>query len=115
MNMFDGRTKINCPRRTFPVSPRDTWNSGVCSHCGSMDPVNFLKAVNEGMTVTPSDKNSKIYLGKNQKFYFKHFNHDQKTIFIQLMNSKRLNVSGKFTVLPYFVKEELVYKEGYND
>jgi len=66
-------SKFTCPRRFEPEkSPngemKDHWRaesqSGLtsCAYCGSLDPEFFLKLVEEGCLVIPTDKTYKAYL-----------------------------------------------------
>ena len=95
-----------------------------CSYCGSMHPEDFLKRIEEGWEVGPTDKNYKAYIERiddsyvdttglglkssfeRGKFYFQHFNEEQKRKFIKLLNAKkiRIGVPGHFHNLPFFIK-----------
>ena len=102
---------MRCPRRdenpmvdeSFPAP--DEWRSdGRCSYCGSMSPEEFLRRVELGEPVTPTDKNYKAYLG-NGKFYFQHFSEEQCKRLIALVNAKQVKFEcpGYFYRLPFFM------------
>jgi len=94
----------------------DPWEEdGTCSFCGSIEPEKFLNMVRAGEIVTPTDKNYKAYIGKNQdKFYFKHLSSEQKDEFVKLYNNKTMKIwgyddlgendNGDFYVCPYFTR-----------
>lgn len=108
-----------CPRRlddgispVFKVPVSDVWREYptklghlVCSYCGSIHPDDFLAAVDGGEEVVPTDKNYKVYLGETRKFYLTHLNEAQKLKFVDLVNSKKMNIGypGHFYVLPFFM------------
>lgn len=118
--------KITCPRRMNEFGPwehtegLDQFISGHglvgqdlgCSFCGSMDPETVLTWMANGANISPTDKNYKLYIGKEEKsegkFYFQHFNEEQKDKFIELYNTKprtfTINYPGYFYVMPYFCK-----------
>ncbi len=101
---------MECPRRVemmHPITqPPDSWRDDhTCSFCGSLDPVMFLEALENGEEVEPTDKNYKAYVKGKSKFYFQHLDEEQKLKFIDLLNSKKLNIAypGRFYVLPFFI------------
>lgn len=100
-----------CPRRILPLTDvfklpkEDMWRGDkTCSYCGSLHPSEFFKAIEEGLEITPTDKNYKVYVAGNKKFYFKHLSVDQQKQFIELINKGAVNVGypGYFYTLPYF-------------
>lgn len=104
---------LKCPRRSeveiytenspFLFPTEDTWIKDHCSYCGSMSPEKVFEAIHNGQKLTPTDKNYKIYIGRD-KFYFQHFDDEQKKRFIELMNQRLilLEYPGYFYVLPFF-------------
>ena len=104
-----------CPRRDeggpgpslFPEG--DDWKAGRCTYCGSMAPDKFMRLAGEGVELTPTDKNYKVYVkapdNPNAKFYFQHLDEAQRRAFVELLNAKTLNLAypGRFYVLPFFV------------
>lgn len=101
-----------CPRRKeidasvfkVPAGP-DTWSEKqTCSYCGSLHPDEFMKRIEAGDEVGPTDKNYKAYLG-DHKFYFQHLSEDQKTRFVELLNQRAIKIGypRHFYVLPFFV------------
>ena len=116
---------MKCPRRVEdgtdrPDSPftwankEDKWRSdGTCSYCGSISPRMLFEAIADGKEIGPTDKNYKVYVkGLNVrgagKFYFQHFDEDNKNEFIRLLNEDKINIGfpGRFYVLPFFIKLE---------
>ncbi|MFT3708051.1 MAG: DUF2829 domain-containing protein [Archangium sp.] len=108
---------FNCPRRVEdgrgPGSPfaksdaalLDHWReAGTCSYCGSMQPEAVLKKASDGVELTPTDKNYKLYVG-GAKFYFQHFSKEQCIAFIELLNAKKLKLAfpGHFYAKPFFI------------
>lgn len=77
-----------------------------CSYCGSMHPNFVFTAIEEEKELTPTDKNYKIYLPGSKKFYFQHFDTDQKKRFIELLNIKKIKLAypGYFYTLPFFLQ-----------
>lgn len=105
----------NCPRRseTFGLlrpahnGVNDHWRAdGTCSYCGSLSPERFLELAESGVELGPTDKNYKVYVGTNEKFYFKHLSEEQMLKFIDLSNSRKLKLGypGRFYVLPFFMR-----------
>jgi hypothetical protein len=95
----------------------DTWRAdGTCSYCGSVSQARFLKFVEDGGELTPTDKSYKVYLvsklgrdGKmveapGLKFYFQHLDEHGQKEFVRLYNEKKmaLGYPGHFYVRPYF-------------
>jgi len=120
--MSDTQEKFRCGRRG-PFNPNsspfrgeevekcDYWREpnrfGGCSYCGSTDPEVFLKFVEEGGSVEPTDKSYKAYchgVGSG-KFYFQHLSEPQMLRFIELYNSQTMKVAypGYFYVSPFFM------------
>lgn len=105
--------KFHCLRRNesfhpLPDEPKDEFNDWGCSYCGSVSQEQFLKFVEDGGEVEPTDKNYKAYcrgVGSG-KFYFQHLDEAGIEKFIQLHNSKTMKFAypGYFYVRPYFVK-----------
>jgi hypothetical protein len=96
---------FSCPERIVPGE--DSWRNATdhcCNYCGSINPEDFMTAVREGVKLTQTDKNYKVYVGQdNKKFYFKHLSMQQKIEFIELYNTNFIVVAGGFYVLPYFM------------
>lgn len=95
-----------CPRRMQELGPweykedLDNWfkigsEYTSCSFCGSMDPEDFLELMRSGAgTLGSTDKNYKVYInlpGEMHKFYFMHFDKEQKMKFIDLYNNRKIN------------------------
>lgn len=111
-----------CPRREevapssiFKLPDEDVWRKfehagGTCSYCGSMHPDEFMRAVEAGATLTPTDKDYKAYLEDSvrgmQKFYFQHLSDDQWAKLIELVNARAIKFArpGYFYVMPYRMK-----------
>ena len=105
--MMEAQEKMVCPRRWLPAESDkpDAWREdNTCSFCGSLHPDEFLRRVEAGEVLTPTDKSYKVYLGQS-KFYFQHFTSNQKQRFIELLNQQRVQFAepGHFYVLPYFI------------
>ena len=106
-----------CPRREeapFAITPpeEDHWREdGTCSYCGSGKPIALLADIEEGLELTPTDKNYKVYCraskrgGPAGKFYFQHFGEVDKAKLIQLLNERKIKFAepGYFYVLPFFI------------
>lgn len=73
-----------------------------------MSPDALLKAIEESVELGPTDKNYKVYVGGNRKFYFQHMDSEQMRTFIDFLNAKRINIGnpGYFYVLPFFARRE---------
>ncbi|WP_439398672.1 hypothetical protein ACRQ5Q_15035 [Bradyrhizobium sp. PMVTL-01] len=95
------------------TEPEDFWHGRgahrACSYCGSMNPDDFFKAVEDGSCakITGTDKNYKIYVDvadAHVKLYFQHFDADQQQRFIDLYNEKKLPLEPRFGlyVWPFF-------------
>lgn len=120
-----------CPRRNTAIGgpwergdDLDTWDireqmhKGLrarhCSFCGSLHPDDFMRLVEQGWIVGPTDKSYKAYLGSpdgahdlETKFYYQHLSPEQRQQFVSLYNAGRMKVSGPgFYRLPFFVKPE---------
>lgn len=103
--------EMKCPRRAetfgpFKLPEFDTWGSDkTCSYCGSLSPVEFMRMVESGIEVGPTDKNYKVYVGSHQKFYFQHLDEVQQNQFIALLNAKAVKIGypGHFYVAPFFI------------
>lgn len=118
-----------CPRRMAEYGPWertesiDRWEDrgglvgqeaiGLsCSFCGSLHPDRFLELIRKGWIVGPTDKAYKAYLeppqadqgGNRAKFYFPHLSPEQQDQFIELHNSRQMQIGypGHFYVPPYF-------------
>lgn len=81
----------------------------ACSHCGSMHPDDFMRAIEAGVEVEPTDKGYKAYLRGAPgpgKFYYQHLTQAQRDRFIELHNSKVMKIGypGHFYVKPYFTR-----------
>ena len=108
-----------CPRRYVELIAEpglpDTWqNKGVvrtCSYCGSLHPEAFMKLATEGSELGPTDKNYKVYIKAPlldvamPKFYFQHLPYEDRRNFLDLLNTRKLNIDypGHFYVLPFFI------------
>lgn len=120
---------FTCPRREedgthlddtplkYSGSNLDTWHEGnICSYCGSLNPEEFMEKLEIGQfTLTPTDKDYKVYLDKegdttHRKFYFQHLSIEQQKRFIELLNEKKLNFAfpGHFYVMPFFIRKEVM-------
>jgi hypothetical protein len=77
-----------------------------CRYCGSMHPDDFFRAIEEGAEITGTDKNYKVYVSDNRKFYFEHFDTAAQQRFIDLYNAKKLNLEPQFGlyVAPFFMR-----------
>lgn len=109
---------LPCPRRNeapymITAPSNDNFNSGRCSYCGSAEPGVLLDRLNKSeVVITPTDKNYKIYMNSKdgeeveRKFYFQHFNDEQKRQFVNLLNEKKIEFAepGYFYVKPFFVE-----------
>jgi hypothetical protein len=99
---------MKCPQDVS--NEENEWLSdNTCSYCGSLNPETFLREIEAGSTITPTDKNYKAYLNTSsgrRKFYFEHLSDEQKAKFVQLCNDKKLKFEypGYFYILPYFCK-----------
>jgi hypothetical protein len=100
-----------CPRQTHEavlpsqLEHKSRWREdGACSYCGSMHPEALFAAIEAGEFLTPTDKSYKVYVGGSKKFYFQHLSHDEQLRFIQLYNSKQMQLAypGYFYVMPFF-------------
>lgn len=117
--------RTTCPRRieAFGVwefkEGMDSYESGSCSYCGSMEPNDFMQAVRDGCLLEPTDKNYKVYVEvpdrKFTKFYFQHLSEDQKREFVDLYNRGHVRMwgmdhdgnthdRGRFYVFPFFMR-----------
>ena len=98
----------NSPFRGEEVEHNDHWRDNVrCSYCGSTKPEDFLKFIEEGGEIEPTDKSYKAYcrgVGSG-KFYYQHFSEKQMSWFIELYNSQTMKVAypGYFYVSPFFM------------
>lgn len=105
--------EITCPRRMNESGPwehkqgLDLWRpNDTCSFCGSLKPEVVIARAEQGAIITPTDKNYKGYLSGSLKFYFQHFNEEQKRKFVELYNERKMKLEfpGHFYVLPFFMK-----------
>lgn len=104
--------KFQCGRRGTsllsyqpnPAEPEDEYINGRCNYCGSASPEKLFEAIVEGLELTPTDKNYKIYI-PGGKFYFQHFSSEDKDRFIAMVNAKEIKFGypGYLYVLPYFM------------
>ncbi len=82
---------------------------GTCSYCGSISSETFLKAVEDGQEVIPTDKSYKAYVRlpdkEQSKFYFQHLTPEERSKFAMLWLDKKFNLAwpGHFYTLPYFM------------
>ena len=82
--------------------PQPHWEKdGTCSHCGGMRPSIALKAIREGATVVPTDKNYKCYVEgvslpgcPANKCYFNHFSEAQAIEFVVLVETKKMKLAS---------------------
>ena len=113
---------MRCPRRDeigsdmsmFNFPKTDKFTRGKCSWCGSISPVALFEAIHNGCEIVPTDKSYKIYIEGEKapdvsgacKFYFQHFNKEEKLAFIELLNDGKINMAypGYFYVMPFFCK-----------
>lgn len=110
-----------CPRGLGPGGPFAPHFAGeahwredrTCSYCGSIDPELLFEQIEKGAKIGPTDKSYKIYVDLVDhhvrgagKFYFQHLSEEQQNRFIELVNSKSMNIGfpGHFYVLPFFAK-----------
>ena len=112
----------DCPRKrdaTMGIQRRHKtkWRrDGTCSYCGSLKSDLFFAAIDRGVELVPTDKNYKVYLQGPEapnvrgaaKFYFQHLDKDEKKAFVDMLNTKYLNIGipGHFYRPPYFVSFE---------
>ena len=101
---------MKCPRRFINAADdADHWrDDGTCSYCGSLNPERVLELAENGVGITPTDKDYKIYLAGVNKFYFQHFTKEHMLKFIDLWNAGSLKLAypGYFYVLPFFIHIE---------
>ena len=105
-----------CPRWHGPNSPfkypKPKWTYGknsvysVCNYCGSMHPDRFFRNIKEGIKLSPTDKNYKVYVetGKHgmDKFYWYHLNEEEKKKFVSLMNEGKVKNGLSFPAVTLF-------------
>jgi len=111
----------DCPRAAedgvtrdgpFKFGPECNWQDDRCSYCGSISSASFIKAMEDGCKLTPTDKNYKVYVDlpgrSHAKFYFQHLSMEGCDKFIELHNAMKLKLAepGYFYTAPYFVKFE---------
>lgn len=113
MNNIDILKFQTCPRRINENGPWekteniDMWDKdNKCTFCGSLHPKKFLESIKKGVKLTPTDKTYKCYL-LSDKFYFQHFNDEQQSEFINLLNEEKLSMGfpGFFYVTPFFCEK----------
>ena len=79
-----------------------------CSYCGSIHPDVFMELCRQGVEITPTDKNYKVYLAYDvtSKFYFEHLSIEQMGEFVGMVNRGEVKLSypGHFYVNPFFIK-----------
>lgn len=111
-----------CPRRNelglgagrIHRLPREDWweSDNTCSFCGGLKPEVALQFLQDGGTVTPTDKNYKMYVqhpdckSPTGKTYFQHFTEENKHEFIQMLNAGGVKFAtpGYFYRLPFFIR-----------
>jgi hypothetical protein len=83
----------------------DTWNDGICSFCGSLEPAKALEMIQRNEPVTPSDVNYKMVMG-DKPVFFQHFSVDEWRLLTSLLNAGKITFAfpGYFPVLPYKIK-----------
>jgi hypothetical protein len=113
---------FTCPRRIeqglhiddspllLSGSNKDEWGPDkTCSYCGSFSQEVLFEAIAEGVKLTPTDKNYKVYVAKPcrgaGKFYFQHLDEAGKDQFLQFLKDGKMNIGvpGYFYVLPFFL------------
>lgn len=102
---------MKCPSNNmdpeiYNVPAEDHWrDDNTCSYCGSMHPDLFIEKVRQGVAITPTDKNYKVYIDGMKKFYFEHLSEEQKNTFVQMLNDKQVKFEypGHFYRLPFFI------------
>lgn len=95
-----------------PYNGEMTWSDeGRCSYCGSMSEEAFFKAIEDGVAITPTDKNYKVYVDVPfatgiGKFYFQHLSEEGRQKFISLHNDRKMvfKEPGYLYTMPYFCK-----------
>lgn len=106
-------TEMQCPRRQevgFRVTDSDQWVEDKCSFCGSISPARLFQAIEAGATLTPTDKDYKVYVAgdgiKHGKAYFQHFTKEDKQRFVDLFNAHKIDVGfpGHVYTLPFFMR-----------
>lgn len=95
-------------------------DDGTCSYCGSINPEQLFKAIDDGVEIGPTDKEYKIYLHGQLapqvrgacKFYFQHLIGSDMERFVELYNNKTMKIGypGRFYVIPFFMKR--IEKDG---
>ena len=90
-----------------PLTWRDAGVYRTCSYCGSLHPDVFMDLCKQGVELTPTDKDYKVYVSHagTSKFYFEHLPKEQKLEFLAMLNRGELKIAypGHFYVLPYFI------------
>jgi hypothetical protein len=104
---------MRCGRRDLYLKPRanddfdlDSWRpDGTCSYCGSISPDELFTSIEANEKIVPTDKSYKIYVGSERKFYFTHLSEKEMQRFIDLFNSKKMNIGvpGYFYQMPFFM------------
>lgn len=103
---------MRCPRRDeHPIleaqlATQTDAGKTTCTYCGSLLPSVLFEKIKQGVELTPTDKDYKVYVGGNSKFYFQHLSLEEKHKFIELYNDKtmKLEYPGDFYVLPFFMQ-----------
>jgi hypothetical protein len=93
----------------FKLPEFDTWRDDkTCSYCGSLSEAAFFEALDAKEKLGPTDKNYKVYVSGNRKFYFQHLSSEGQDRLIQMVNDKAISFDfpGHFYVLPYFAKSK---------
>ena len=108
-------TTMTCPRRSegpgYDKVDADSWRDDrTCSYCGSLHPDDFMALAAGGTMLDPTDKPYKVYVkgvttNGSGKFYFQHLSAEQQRQFVDLLNSKTLNIGypGHFYTRPFFI------------
>lgn len=107
-----GANSFLCPRRSNVAAPFDPapgpdyWmGNDTCSYCGGWNAEKVLEAVRTGKTVTPTDKDYKLYV-EGKKAYFQHFTQAHRDEFRDLLNAQKITCEfpGYFYTAPYFLR-----------
>jgi len=100
-----------------PFNGEMVWrDNDTCSYCGSYNPDQLMARLEAGdIQLGPTDKDYKVYIENSGgeplsaiKFYFQHFDEEQKHRFIELHNEGKLKIGmpGHFYRLPFFCRRE---------
>ena len=105
--------------RALVEDVEDTWGEdNTCSYCGSLNPDEVFKRIEAGEEIIPTDKSYKIYISPgHKKFYFQHFNEDEKKRFVDIYNKfnvMKFGFPGNFYVWPFFMRPEPIEEDKNN-